>query len=104
MSRVAWSTLIAGSALTGGAVGFLVYARFGWYPTSPVALGAAFFVGAFAGTYFGTVALVASKRVDNTIAARCNRSGVAVVVQRAQRIDPDLLGLADEAGVRGGAR
>ncbi len=104
MSRVAWSVLIAGSALSGGAFGFLAYARFGWHPTSPVALTAAFLGGAFAGAYFGTVALVASKRVENTITPSRNRSGVAVVIQRAQHIDPDLLGLADEAGVRGGAR
>ncbi len=103
MSRVAWSALIIGLAITGGAVSFLIYARFGWYPTSPVALTVAFLGGAFIGTYFGFVALVV-KRVDNTIMIRPRRPAVTVVVRRDQRIDPDLLGLADEAGVRGGAR
>ncbi len=104
MSRVAWPTLIIGSAIASGAVSFLIYARYGWYPTSPVALTAAFLGGSFVGIYFGVVALVTSKRVDNTIMTRPRRPGVAVVVRRAQHIDPDLLGLADEAGVRGGTR
>ncbi len=103
MSRIAWSTLIAGSALTGGAVGFLTYARFGWYPTNPAALVAAFLVGAFVGAYCGVVVWVTSRRVDSIVSG-VSRPGVMVVVRREQHIDPDLLGVADEAGVRGGTR
>ncbi len=100
--RVAQVALVVGASLTCGAIACLLYARFGWRPNDPVALGGATGLGMFVGGYFTVVALVASKRVDNTITA--NRPGVAVVVRREQRIDPDLLGLADEAGVRGGGR
>jgi hypothetical protein len=92
--RAAWTAFTCGLGLLGGDITLAVYARIGWHPTDPVALSAAFILGAFAGTIVAAICVDRSEHVDRIIGR--HRDPEALDLDDVLRLSrDDLMGVAD---------